>query len=522
MKLAPFAMAVSLGAGLVHAASPAAHAAVPAAHAAEPAAHAAAAATPAAAFLTYESGVLVGVNWVYRAGAEIHTRSVLMQSRVIDANVTMREDGTAIRSSTMLQAAGSASGVPVTRTFPEGTIYWSDMTPASIEEAIQRALFLGQDAVRLPASSLFRESRDVVEVTRTDSTDWVVRCHGKRYEVLTDPGGRMLSATLPEYGVTIERREDFRPDQYPLWPPNGPPPDSAYRAADVSIRAPQGHVLAGTLTMPPGRGPFPAAVLITGLSPNDRNEGDPPWMPLRDIADALTRRGIAVLRVDDRGVGGSTGDRASSTTLDEAADVRTEIAWLRSRPRIRHDRVALVGYSEGGLIAPMVASGDPAVAAVVTLAGPGVSGAEVARYQITAAVARDTTIAPADREAAVQRELNDTLTVREKSYLAIDPIAYARRVRCPALIVQGGNDQHVPVRSAERLAWAMRESGNRDVTVRIFPGVSHSLLPDVNGVSSGWVYLPAFGTSPEILRTVGEWLSTRLISSGGSSRSANR
>jgi pimeloyl-ACP methyl ester carboxylesterase len=174
------------------------------------------------------------------------------------------------------------------------------------------------------------------------------------------------------------------------------------------------------------------------------------------------------------------------------------------------------------LIAPMVASEDPAVAAVVTLAGPGVSGADVARYQITAAVMRDTTIAAADREAAIQRELNDTLTVREKSYLAIDPIAYARRVRCPALIVQGGNDRHIPVRSAERLAWAMRASGNRDVTVRIVPGVSHALLPDVNGVSSGWVYLPGFGTSPEILRTVGEWLSARLISSGGSSRSANR
>lgn len=508
MKLASFALAVSLGAGL--------------APAAPSRALAAGAAKQGTAFLTYESGALVGVDWIDRAGSEVHSRSVLMQSSVIDATITMREDGTAIRSSTVLQVAGDVPRDPVTRTFPEGTLYWSDMTPASIEEAVQRARVLGREAVRIPASSLFRESHDEVEVARVDSTDWIVRCHGKRYEVLTDPGGRMLSATLPEYGVTIERREGFGADQYPLWSPNGPPPDGAYRAADVSIRAPQGHVLAGTLTMPPGSGPFPAAVLITGLSPNNRNEGDPPWMALRDVADALTRSGIAVLRVDDRGVGASTGDRASSTTLDEAADVRTEVAWLRSQPKIRRERVALVGYSEGGLIAPVVAADDPTVAAVVTLAGPGVSGADVARYQITAAVARDTTIAPTDREAAIRRELNDTLTVREKSYLAIDPLAYARRVRCPALIVQGGNDQHIPVRSAERLAWAMRASGNQDVTVRIVPGVSHSLLPDVNGLSSGWVYLPAFGTSPEILRTVSGWLSVRLTSSGGSSRSANR
>ncbi len=278
----------------------------------------------------------------------------------------------------------------------------------------------------------------------------------------------------------------------------------------MAIRALQGHVLAGTFTFPRGRGPFPAAVLITGLSPNNRNEGDPPWMVLRDVADALTRKGIAVLRVDDRGVGASTGDRASSTTFDEADDVRTEVAWLRSQPRIDRRRVVLVGYSEGGLIAPMVAAADPAIAAIVTLAGPGVSGQEVARYQIEAAVVRDSSIAAADREAAIEKELADTLTVRERSYLSIDPLSYAGRTRCPALILQGAADLHVPTRSAERLAWAMRAGGNRDVTVRLFPGVSHSLLRDPIGLNSGWVYLPAFLTAPEITQTMTEWLAARL------------
>jgi fermentation-respiration switch protein FrsA (DUF1100 family) len=137
----------------------------------------------------------------------------------------------------------------------------------------------------------------------------------------------------------------------------------------------------------------------------------------------------------------------------------------------------------------------------------------VARYQIEAAVVGDTTIAPADREKAIARALNDTLTVREKSYLGIDPFAYARRTRCPALILQGATDQHVPLRSAERLAWAMRASGNRDVTVRIVPGISHSLLPDPVGLSSGWVYLPGFLTSPEVLRTAGDWLAGHLVAS---------
>jgi dipeptidyl aminopeptidase/acylaminoacyl peptidase len=251
-------------------------------------------------------------------------------------------------------------------------------------------------------------------------------------------------------------------------------------------------------------------VLITGLSAHLRNNGTPPWMPLRDVADALTRRGIAVLRVDDRGVGASTGDRATSTTFDEADDVRTEVAWLRKRKGIEGRRLALVGYSEGGLIAPMVAAGDSALAGIVTMAGPGVSGPEVARYQIEAAVMRDSSIAPAAREAEVAKQLADSLTARETSYLSIDPMAYARRVRCPALILHGAADLHVPPRSAERLATAMREGGNHDVTVRIFPGLSHSFLPDPWGLSSGWASLPGFMTSPQVLEAIAEWASVRL------------
>ena len=462
------------------------------------------------AFLTYESGVLVGVNWVDRDAGRVHSRSVLMQSSVIDATIDLREDGTATHAVTRLQMAGDGPMNPVERTAPSGAIFWSDMSPASIELAILRTRARGDSVATLAATSLFRDSQDEISVTRLDATDWIVECHGKRYQVLTDDQGRLLAASLPEFAVVIERRDGFDPKRYPLWAPYAAPPDSAYRAVDVAIRAPLGHVLAGTLTLPRGRGPFPAVVLITGLSPSERNGGQPPWMPLRDFADAFTRRGIAVLRVDDRGVGASTGDRASSTTLDEAADVHTEVAWLRARRDIRRAKVGLVGYSEGGLIAPIVASQDSTIAAIVTLDGPGVSGPEVARYQTEAAVVRDPSIAPADREAAIRKLLSDSLTVREQSCLALDPLGYAGRTRCPALIVHGATDLHVPQRSAERLAWAMRQGGNRDVTVRFFPGVSHSLLYDPVGLNSGWVYLPAFHTAPEILSAAGDWLVKRL------------
>jgi dienelactone hydrolase len=434
-----------------------------------------------------------------------------MQSAIRDVSIELGERGTAIRSTTVVSNAGEPPGTPLERELGTDAVYWSDQVASSLEQAILRARALGEPVVTISGASLYRDTRTPIVVTRVDSTDWVVLCNHKRYEALTDAEGRLLAATLPDYGVVIERRVGFRPQDYPLWPAYAAAPGAHYRAEPVRITAPEGHVLAGTLTVPQGSGRFPAAVLITGLSPHERNNGSPPWMPLRDIADALSRHGVAVLRVDDRGVGESTGDHDPSTTFDEAHDVRTEVRWLRAHHGVDPRRIVLVGYSEGGVIAPMVAAEDTSLAGIVTLAGSGVPGPELARYQIEAAVVRDTSIAPAAREAEIQKQLADTLTARERSVLSIDPLVYARRVRCPALILQGGADLHVPPRSAERLASAMRSGGNRHVEVLVFPGVSHSFLPDPGGLNSGWVYLPGFMTSPPALRAITDW-AERLLS----------
>jgi uncharacterized protein len=173
----------------------------------------------------------------------------------------------------------------------------------------------------------------------------------------------------------------------------------------------------------------------------------------------------------------------------------------------------LVGYSEGGMIAPMVAAKDPSIAALVTLAGPGVSGMEVARYQVEQPILRDPKIPEADREKEFAKQLEEALkdlSPHETSFLAMDPIQYDRQVRCPALIIQGGADATVPMRSAERVASAMRAAGNADVTVRIFPGVSHSLLPDPGGLPSGWAALPAFLTAPDLLEELTRWSVAKL------------
>lgn len=468
-----------------------------------------------AAFLTYEQGKLAAVDWVDRTANRLHTRVVETQSHVIDATIDLRADETAVHSSAVIATTGEPGDpMKAERDLGEGAVYWSPRIPSSIEQAIARARILDRPLSRIPGASLYSDSRADITVERIDPTDWVIGYQDKKYLVLTDEHGCMLSATMPDYGVAIERRTGFSESGYPPWPPYSAPPDRAYGAQEVSIHAPQGHVLAGTFTVPAHDGRIAAAVLITGLSPHERNNGDAPWMIFRDIADALGRAGIAALRVDDRGMGKSTGDNAKLTSFDKADDVRTEVAWLHAQAGIDPKRIMLVGYSEGGLIAPMVAASDPSIAGVITLAGPGVSGMEVARYQVQQPILKDTEMSDADREKAFAKQLEEALkdlSPHESSFLAIDPIPYARRVSCPALIIQGSADATVPLRSAERIASAMRSGGNSDVTVRIVPGVSHSLLPDPVGLTSGWAALPAFLTSPEVLGELTRWSVARLM-----------
>ncbi len=142
------------------------------------------------------------------------------------------------------------------------------------------------------------------------------------------------------------------------------PADAPYTAEDVVVKTLAGHTLAGTLTLPKGANrakPVGAIVTVTGSGPQDRDEaiGLPGFQPFRQIADALSRRGIAVLRMDDRGTGASGGTFKGSTSADFAEDVRAGLAYLRTRPEIRIERLGVLGHSEGAIIAPMVAEKEP-------------------------------------------------------------------------------------------------------------------------------------------------------------------
>src|SRR5579864_3260943 len=160
--------------------------------------------------------------------------------------------------------------------------------------------------------------------------------------------------------------------------PQDPKKPYPYREEEVTYQnRPAGIELGATLTMPQGKGPFPAVVLITGSGPQDRNEAILGHRPFLVLADYLTRKGIAVLRADDRGVGKSTGDFNLATTADFATDTEAGVAYLKTRPEIDTRKIGLVGHSEGGVIAPMIAARNHDVAFIVMMAGTGVPGDEV-------------------------------------------------------------------------------------------------------------------------------------------------
>ena len=164
--------------------------------------------------------------------------------------------------------------------------------------------------------------------------------------------------------------------------PQEPKPPFPYTASDTAFPggAP-GVMLAGTLTLPPGDGPFPAAVLLAGSGPNDRDETILRHKLFLVLADDLTRRGIAVLRYDKRGIGKSTGDYALATSRDFADDARAAFLYLKTQPHVNAAKVGLIGHSEGGIIAPMVAAQSPDVAFLVLLAGTGVPGERIIAEQ---------------------------------------------------------------------------------------------------------------------------------------------
>ncbi len=300
------------------------------------------------------------------------------------------------------------------------------------------------------------------------------------------------------------------------------PPGAPYRAEQVVIRTPMGHTLAGTLTIPIGASrtnPVPAIVTISGTGPQDRDEylGFGDYRPFREFADSLGRRGIAVLRMDDRGVGASGGTFEGATPIDFVKDIRAGLAYLRTRAEIDANRLGLLGHSEGAIDAPLVAIEEPSLKALVLLAGQARKLEGAAKFQLENMVRRDTTLSPDERERQLAGvpALMDSIAAADpymKFMFEYEPVLDARKVSKPAiLILTGETDRQADATQVDEWAAAFRSAGNKDVTGTILPGLNHLFVPDPDGFPGGYSTLPApIRVHPPVIGMVVDWLIERL------------
>lgn len=311
------------------------------------------------------------------------------------------------------------------------------------------------------------------------------------------------------------------------------PPNAPFTAEEVTVNA-KGFTLAGTLLLPKsGARPFPAVITITGSGQQTRDEpilipGLEKYRPMRQIAEALAGRGIAVLRVDDRGVGKSGGRDTlmTATTSIFADDVRAEVAYLRSRPEIDPKRIALVGHSEGGLIAPMVAMTDPQIKAIVLMAGGGKRGDQISMDQLNDALSRATGLSEEQKEQqrAQQKEIIQAVEsggdlskyppqVRlpwVKEFWTYDPLPTIRKVHQPILILQGALDRQITADQATLLEQAAKGAGNKNVTLHIFPNLNHLFLPAKTGAFAEYSKLETNSIGDDVLKVLGDWIEAKL------------
>ena len=319
--------------------------------------------------------------------------------------------------------------------------------------------------------------------------------------------------------------------------PQTPKAPFPYRTEEVTFASKAPRVnLAGALTIPQGKAPYPALVLVSGSGPQDRDETLFGHKPFAVIADYLARHGIAVLRYDDRGVGKSTGEFRGATTADFAQDAEGAFEYLLKRPGFK--KVGIGGHSEGGLIASMLAARRNDVAFVVMLAGTGVSGEQVLLGQ-AAAILRANGAPDAAIEsnrmiqealfAMVRSNLSEEEMVRQapaqlgsipgidqqiktvsdpwfRYFITLDPRPILEKVTCPVLVLNGDLDvQVIADQNVPAIEAALRKGGNKKVTTMRFAKLNHLFQDARTGAPSEYNSIEET-MSPTVLETMSNWI----------------
>jgi len=329
--------------------------------------------------------------------------------------------------------------------------------------------------------------------------------------------------------------------------PQTPKAPFPYREENITFRNSKDQIsLAGTLTLPKNVADFPTVILISGSGPQDRNSEIFGHQPFWVIADYLTRQGIGVLRFDDRGTGDSEGDFSTATSFDFVKDVRAAVAFLKNRRDINNGKIGLIGHSEGGLIAPLVANGPDAIGFIVLLAGPGLPGKELMLLQkstiekasnlpvpmiergqvifegaydrIQQAVPADLTLKdslivyfrtsynnlmPEDQLHRLAGQLSSPWMI---NFIKHDPAAVLQKVTVPVLALNGEKDLQVPAKeNLVAIEAALKKGGNTLFVTKQFPDLNHLFQTCETGLVSEYGLLEET-FSETVLAEITAWI----------------
>lgn len=369
-----------------------------------------------------------------------------------------------------------------------------------------------------------------------------------------------IVGTFKQYGIELPLTLRKLPDDFELENTRPQEPDLSeperlpYTQEEVTINNIAANVqLSGTLTIPKYGSNFPAVILISGSGPQDRNEELMGHKPFMVIADYFSRRGIAVLRYDDRGFGASTGEYNTATTADFATDASAAVDFLKTKNSINPKKIGLAGHSEGGVIAPMVALNNKDVAFIILMAGTGVKGDSILKMQIRSLSKEQGT---SDNEMKVIESINNKLfellpttqdsTIliealkkhlkefskahpnikinKEKSepyisliveqmsnpwmryFVTYDPVPALTKVTCPVLAINGDKDIQVPSGiNLNAIGNALQKGGNKNYTLKEFPNMNHLFQTCKTGSISEYFQIKET-FSPEVMKFMLEWI----------------
>ena len=363
------------------------------------------------------------------------------------------------------------------------------------------------------------------------------------YRGSLDEESQVIEGTFSQMGQTLSLRlersehKDDRRIQDPV-------PPYPYVSEDLRFeQLKEGFILAGTLTRPKGPGTFPAVVLISGSGSQNRDEEIFGHRPFLVLADALTRAGIVVLRYDDRGFAESEGDASEATTVDLADDAESAVAYLSNLPYVDQANIGLIGHSEGGIIAPIIARRNSGIAFIILMAGSGVDGISTLADQTAAilgaqgapqeviaqtvatnlsvyhtiidetkgieerkSLVRQSLLSLGLPEAQADAQMTALFSPWYMTFLALDPSEYLREVTVPVMILNGTKDTQVSASlHMDAIIQALAEGGNERIFPKVYEGLNHLFQPAKSGDISEYGSID-ITMDPQVLTDIVWWI----------------